>query len=106
MLLLGGLAWKGGHREGGYTPVEDAHGVVVGLRGELFFGVFLNPRDEGVGGREGDVFGEEGGRGVEVWFSLEDGGGVDWDGGPAMKGDGGGVGGGHCFVCFGGGVGG
>lgn len=89
--------------KGGRTPVEDAHGVVVGLARELLSGVGLDAPDQGVRGGEGDVFGEEGGRGVEVFLSLEDGGGVDGDGGPAVEGDGGGVGGGHCFVCFRGG---
>ena len=41
---------------------------------------------------------------MQVGLSLEDGVGVDGDGGPAVEGDGVGVGGGHCFVLFGKGV--
>jgi hypothetical protein len=55
---------------------------------EVFFGVGLGFRYDGVVGGEGNVFDEEEGRLVQVGLALEDGIGVNGDGGPAVLGDG------------------
>lgn len=71
----------------GRTPVENPHGVVVGLDWELFLRVLLHLGDQGVGrawigdGRERDRGGL-----VEEWFSLEDGVLVQGEGSETMEG--------------------
>ena len=91
------VGWSEGARDGVllHTPVEDAHGVVVGLRREVVFGVGLDLRYDGVVGGKVDVLDADGGWLVEVGSAFEDGFGVDGDGGPAVLGDGVVGGGGH-----------
>ena len=69
------------------TPVEDAHGVVVGLRREGFAGVGLDFGDHRVVGGKGDVGDQDGGRLVQVGLAVEDGVGVEGDRGPTVFGD-------------------
>lgn len=62
--------------------------MVICLRRQLLFGVFLDLLDDGVGGREFDVLDEDRFGLVEVGFPLEDGFRVDGDGSPAVFGHG------------------
>lgn len=71
----------------GGCPVVDAHRVVVGLFGQVVFGVGLDAEDQGVRGGEGDGVDEERGGFVDVGLAVEDEGGVQGDGGPAVEGE-------------------
>lgn len=72
----------------GQTPVECAHGMVIRLHWQLLLSVPLDPDYKRVGRGKGNVPHEDGLGLMDVGLAVEDGLGIDWYCGPAVKGDG------------------